>query len=319
MKRLLMCILMAVLLTGCGGVPKYIIEHGFDDVVESFDSAGDEYRKLSKKYKGEKVDINGNATKDSKDLGVLLRGIPLHFYSENWKFKRFLINESCPYGFEVEKASGKISQGIYVGKVEANQDCKLFFNRLKFISENGIAPEQYQKKKAKARSQPVYQHQYNSQLAEENWNLARPLLGKPEAIPYLTAAANEHHPAALYHLSKAYLNGTGVYRNYQQAEILMGDSAREKYPQAQYAFANMMYERARYARTQNDIFIFLPRAYAWYAVAERNGVRAATPGKNKTQRIMTEKKYGTDAEVNRYLWDEAIRLKEDGFSKYLIQ
>ena len=159
--------------------------------------------------------------------------------------------------------------------------------------------------------------QEDRKTATENWNIARSKLGTADAIPYLVAAAEAGHPAATYQLSMAFLQGKGVNPNYQQAEILMGDAARLKYPQAQYVFANMMWQRAKNAYDQNQLFIFLPRAYAWYAVAEKNGVKAATAQKNKLKNMMTRKVYGPDAEVNAYLWDEAKRLTADGFSKYL--
>ena len=160
--------------------------------------------------------------------------------------------------------------------------------------------------------------QENRKTATENWNIARSKLGTADAIPYLVGAAEAGHPAATYQLAMAFLQGKGVNPNYQQAEILMGDAARLKYPQAQYVFANMMWQRAKNAYDQNQLFIFLPRAYAWYAVAEKNGVKAATAQKKKLKNMMTRKVYGPDAEVNAYLWDEAKRLTADGFSKYLI-
>lgn len=177
---------------------------------------------------------------------------------------------------------------------------------------------QYQAKQAaanKAKEEKVAQE--NQKTAQENWNIARTKLGTADAIPYLAAAAEAGHPAATYHLAMAFLQGKGVNPNYQQAEILMGDAARLKYPQAQYVFGNMMMQRAKTVYDPNHLLMWLPRAYAWYAVAERNGVKAATAPKNKLKNMMTRKVYGPDAEVNAYMWDEAQRLTADGFSKYL--
>ena len=159
--------------------------------------------------------------------------------------------------------------------------------------------------------------QENQKTAAENWAIAKKKLGTAQAIPYLVAAAEAGHPAATYQLAMAFLQGKGVNPNYQQAELLMGDAARLKYPRAQYAFANMIYRRAQKAYDQNQLFVFLPRAYAWYAVAERNGVKAATAQKNKLKSIMTRKVYGVDAQVNAMMWEDAQRLAQDGFEKYL--
>ena len=153
--------------------------------------------------------------------------------------------------------------------------------------------------------------------AEQNWQAARQVLGTADAIPYLHAAAQGRHPAATYHLALAFLRGQGVNVNYREAEAWMREAARLKYPAAQYAFANMCMERAKRVWDPNHIFIFLPTAYAWYTVAEHNGVRAASAPRQRIQAQLTRKVYGPDAEVNAYMWDEAQRLTADGFSKYL--
>ena len=157
----------------------------------------------------------------------------------------------------------------------------------------------------------------NAQYAEENWQMAKPLLGTADAIPYLIEAGKFGHPEANYQLALAFLYGHGVNKHYQQAEILMGDAARAKHPPAQYMFASLLLNRAQTTADPNEIYIFLPRAYAWYVVAERNGIEAATGQKNKIKKILTRKVYGPDAGMNAYLWSECQRLAKDGLSKYV--
>lgn len=219
----------------------------------------------------------------------------------------------------MESVGNYFSEGRYYTKTMTVEEQQAEQERLKeqvrqYQAKQAAANKTKEKKVAQGNKQVA---QENTKTAQENWNIARTKLGTADAIPYLVAAAEAGHPAATYNLAMAFLQGKGVNPNYQQAEILMGDAARLKYPQAQYVFANMMMQRAKTVYDPNHLLMWLPRAYAWYAVAERNGVKAATAPKNRLKNMMTRKVYGPDAEVNAYMWDEAQRLTADGFSKYL--
>ncbi len=319
MKNIILVTILAASLSGCA----HMMDRGFESAFDSLDPVGESYRQLTQRYIGQKITSEGFASKDSVELSKFLNKRKLILYSDNGKCRRYILNKQCPYGFEVDK-NGVIFEGAYIGKIKENRPvCKLIIDRLEFINEKGKTPEQVKeeerRERARVEAEQRYVDEQNAAYAEENWKQAKKVLGTPAAIPYLIEAAEENHPQALYHLSKAFLEGNGVYRNYRQAEILMGDAARQKYPKAQYEFATMLFRRAINARHQSDIYTFFPAAYAWYSVAEHNGYKAAAAGKREIARIMNQRKYGVEAGVNEILWDESRRLEKEALSKYSIK
>ena len=147
----------------------------------------------------------------------------------------------------MESVGNYFSEGRYYTKTMTVEEQQAEQERLKeqvrqYQAKHAAANKEKEKKVAQENKQVA---QENRKTAQENWNIARTKLGTADAIPYLVAAAEAGHPAATYNLAMAFLQGKGVNPNYQQAEILMGDAARLKYPQAQYVFANMMMQRAK--------------------------------------------------------------------------